>query len=218
MKNERPGLPIFLENTPSAICEQVLWLIKNSGINFQVKETPFSLDINIKKRFANLWNQSNRNPVSHQSASQLFSQLHETPDHTQDSDLLCQIDSLKGELEDALHQKNEASKGLLELDQAHRKLSKENKELLKRHEHVCSELKALKDEKESIAKERNSLSVALQSSNKDLEHSIEGFEKEAKFNKIELEKLTKFKAERDAELKAIKKVREKKQTTNEKRS
>ena len=89
----------------------------------------------------------------HQSASQLFSQLHETPDHTQDSDLLCQIDSLKGELD----QKNEASKGLLELDQAHRKLWKENKELLKRHEHVCSEVKVLKGEKESIIKESNCL-------------------------------------------------------------
>jgi hypothetical protein len=98
---------------------------------------------------------------------------------------------------------------LLELDQAHRKLWKENKELLNRHEHVCLELKVLKDEKESIVKERNSLSVALKSSNKDLEHSIEGFEKEAKFYKIELEKLTKFKAERDAELKAIKKAEKK---------
>ena len=113
MKNERPGLQIFLDNTPSAICEQVLWLIKNSGLNFQVKETPFSLDINIKKRFANLWNQSNGNPVSHQSVSRLFSQLHETPDHTQDSDLLCQIDSLKGELEDAVHQKNRPLKACL---------------------------------------------------------------------------------------------------------
>ena len=41
MKNERPGLPIFLDNTPGAIYEQVLWLIKNSALNVQVKETPF---------------------------------------------------------------------------------------------------------------------------------------------------------------------------------
>jgi hypothetical protein len=115
MKNERPRLQIFLDNTPSAICEQVLWLIKNSGLHFQVKETPFSLDINIKKRFANLWNQSNGNPVLHLSASRLFSQPHETPDQTQASELLCQIDSLKAELADALHHKIEVSKGLLEL-------------------------------------------------------------------------------------------------------
>ena len=69
MKNEHSGLPIFLENTPSVVCDQVLWLIKNSGLNFQVKETPFSLDIKLKKRFVNLWN--HRNPVSN------FSPQHE---------------------------------------------------------------------------------------------------------------------------------------------
>jgi hypothetical protein len=38
-----------------------------------------------------------------QSAPRLFSQLHENPDQTQDSELLCQIDLIKAELADALH-------------------------------------------------------------------------------------------------------------------
>ena len=115
-----------------------------------------------------------------------MSQLHETPDQTQDSDLLCQIDSLKGELEDALHQKKEASKGLLELHQAHRKLWKENKELLKRHEHVCLQLKVLKDEKESIVKERNSLSVALNPATNILNTAQKGLKKKQSFTKLNL--------------------------------
>ena len=100
-------------------------------------------------------NQSDANPVSHQSgSSHLFPQPYEPAEQTYDvrnmqrnSELLCQIDSLKAKLE-------EASKELLELDQSHRKLCKENKELLKRHEQVSSELKAVKGEKEKIVKAR----------------------------------------------------------------
>ena len=107
-------------------------------------------------------NQSDANPVSHQSgSSHLFPQPYEPAEQTYDvrnmqrnSELLCQIDSLKAKLEEALHHKNEASKELLELDQSHRKLCKENKELLKRHEQVSSELKAVKGEKEKIVKAR----------------------------------------------------------------
>ena len=69
MKYEKPGLPMFLENSPSVICDQVLWLIKNSGLNFQVKETPFSLDVKIKKRFTTFWNSNSSNPVYNQPAS-----------------------------------------------------------------------------------------------------------------------------------------------------
>ena len=46
---QHPGLPVFLKNTPSMICDQVLWLVKNSNLNFQLKETPYSLNLSIKK-------------------------------------------------------------------------------------------------------------------------------------------------------------------------
>ena len=96
----KAGLPIFLENRPSVMYEQVLWLIKNSGLNLQVRETPFSLDINLKKCYAKLWNQNNGNPVSSQPAHHLFSsQIHpaqETQDNLKDnSELLDQINLLK---------------------------------------------------------------------------------------------------------------------------
>ena len=169
MNTEQSGLPIFLENTPSVICDQVLWLIKNSGLNFQVKETPFSLDINLKKRFVNLWNQNYGNPVSNQSPPHVSPQHHHEPKHDiqqKNSELLCQINSMKANFEEVSRHKNEASQELFELDRAHRKLLKENKDLLKRHEQVCSEWKAVKKEKENIEKENNYLSVALKMSKK----------------------------------------------------
>ena len=69
MQQPRTGLPIFLENTPKVVCEQILFLIKNSDLNFQLKETPFSLDISLKKRFVNHWNQSSQN---HQSQNFVY--------------------------------------------------------------------------------------------------------------------------------------------------
>ena len=51
------------------------------------------------------------------------------------------------------------------LDMAHRKLSRENKELKAKHTKVCYKNKDLKNKTESAAKEMNILSVALRSCN-----------------------------------------------------
>ena len=212
MKNDQSGLPIFLENTPSVMCDQVLWLIKNSGLNFQIKETPFSLDINLKKRFANIWNHNYGNPVSNQLPPRVPPQNHHEPKHDfqqNNSEFLCRISSLEANLEEVCHHKNEASKELLELDKAHRKLVKENKDLLKKHEQVCSDLRVIKVGKESFEKEKSSLSVALKTSKKSFEESQESFMKERNLYKIELEKLNQFKLEKDAELKANRKAEKK---------
>ena len=219
MNTEQSGLPIFLENTPSVIWDQVLWLIKNSGLSFQVKETPFSLDINLKKRFANLWNHNYGNPVSNQSPPHVSPQHRQEPKHDiqqKNSELLCQINSLKANFEEVSRHKNEASQELFELDRAHRKLLKENKDLLKRHEQVCSELKVAKKEKENSEKEKNSLSVALKTSKKTFDESLGNFEKERNIYKVEIEKLNHFKLEKDAERKAVKKAEKKKRQKSKK--
>ena len=211
MKNEQPGLPTFFENTPSVICDQVLWLIKNSGLNFQIKETPFSLEINLKKRFANQWNQNIQSPPH------VFPQHHHETDIQQNnSEMLCQVNSLKANLDEASHHKNEAAKELFELDKVHRKLTKENKELSKKHEEVCSQLKVAKNEKEISEKGNNSLSVALKTCKKIFDESSGKFEKERHIYKLEIEKLNHLKLEKDAELKAIRKA-EKKQRQKSKK-
>ena len=221
MTAEQSGLPIFLENRPSVMCEQVLWLIKNSGLNFQVRETPFSLDINLKKCYTKLWNMNNRNPVSSQPAQHLFPSQNQPAPETQNdvkenSELLHQIELLKDRLKDAMHEKDEACEDLLKLDQAHRKLAKENKDLLKKHEQICSELKLVKSEKDNITKENNTLSVALTTSKHNIKTNHEQFEKERQRVQIELENLNKFKIEKDAEEKKNKKA-EKKSRQREKK-
>ena len=212
-ESKSPGLPIFLENAPNIICEQVLWLIKNSGLNFQVRETPFSLDINLKKRFTNLWKHNCGTPVSDQSAipSNLIPQTREHQDDTsaKDTELKIQIDTLNNKLEKEMEEKNEVCRGFLETEQAHKKLYKENKELLKKHEQVCFELKVVKHEKENALKESKTLSVALKSSKRNLENNVEEFEKERQKYLSELEKLTQFKIERDSELRIIRKAEKK---------
>lgn len=57
MQKPQPGAPLFLTNTPSMICDQVLWLVRHSGLNFELRGTPYSLNLKIKKRFAQQWNQ-----------------------------------------------------------------------------------------------------------------------------------------------------------------
>ena len=116
--------------------------------------------------------------------------------------------------------KDDACTDLLKLDQAHRKLAKENKELLKKHEQLCTEMKIVKGEKEQLSRENNALSVALKASKKDLKENLETFEKERKGLQIELVNLNKFKVEKEAEQKKIKKAekinrqRDKKQNTD----
>ena len=211
MKYEKPWLPIFLENSPSVISDQVLWLIKNSGLNFQVKETPFSLDVNIKNRFTNLWNSNRSNPVYNQPASSIYSP--QAPNHhdvnMEERDLQNQVNSLKAKLAQAVDEQNDACKELLDLDKAHRKLSTENKNLLNRHEKVCSDLKAVKVDKENALKEINSLSVALKTSKKNIDKHLENFEKERNWYNAELKNLNQYKIEKDSELKRVKKAEKK---------
>ena len=170
-----------------------MFLIKNSDLNFQLKETPFSLDISIKKRFVNHWNQSSQSnqnqnvvypgspqneTIFHPSAPHHNFQRNQTQDSSnllETSDLLKQIDSLKANYEEAVNDNEETHKNLLELDQKHKKLSKVNKELQKKHEKICSEMKILRNEKEIILRESNNLSVALKSNKKDSETNLKRF-------------------------------------------
>jgi hypothetical protein len=125
------------------------------------------------------------------------------------SESLHQIDLLKYKLVDALKDKDDACTDLLKLDQAHRKLAKENKELLKKHELFCTEMKIVKSEKEQLSRENNSLSVVLKASKKGLKENLKTFEKEKKGLQIELMNLNKFKVEKEAEQKKIKRAEKK---------
>ena len=119
-----------------------------------------------------------------------------SPQSIEVSDLLDKVETLKANLDVALREKTDAREDLFQTDQAHRKLCKENKELIKRHEQVCSEVKLLKVEKDTLAKETSSLSVALKANKKDLEQIVRSFEKERKLLKKSLRISSNSKKER----------------------
>jgi hypothetical protein len=50
--------PVFLNNSPSHICDQILYLVKNSNLNLELQETPFSLNLNLKTSIAQHWKQT----------------------------------------------------------------------------------------------------------------------------------------------------------------
>ena len=106
MQLPNSGMPIFLENSPQTICDQVLWLIKNSQLNFQARETPYSLSLSIKKRFAQRWDQSqfSPTPVSAQISPE---PIHETDklkphDFEQQREALTEIINNMKEVQDNL--------------------------------------------------------------------------------------------------------------------
>ena len=63
--------PAYLKNSPSIICDQVLYLVKNSNLNFELHETPFSLNLNLKKSFTHHWNKPN-----HSAKNNLYNETH----------------------------------------------------------------------------------------------------------------------------------------------
>ena len=216
------GPPLFLENNPPAICDQIVWLVKHSNLNFQMKETPFSLTINLKKRFANHWNHDNlykqhilKNPLQELlPGSQKTSQeLH--PDHlktktsVEKNELINEIHILKSSLDKATFENELTFKDLVEVEKEHKKLQKDYKDIQTKHEKVCLDLKHLKCQKEEILTLNNKLSVALKSSQKDLENKNKDVEAEFHQCKKELEKLKEFKQMKEEETKKLKKKEKK---------
>ena len=203
--------PVFLKNSPNVICDQILFLVKNSNLNFQLKETPFSLSINLKKCFAQHWNKSSV------AESNLFSQPHfpqdghdhvhqhqqqavPQPDQQRPADQLQshqelkqQHALLKKELEASIIDRKEISDDLKSLEKAHKKVVKEKREIEVKHEKVCLSLKDLRREKEDLSKNNSNLSVALQSSKKDLKDNVVHLESKIHNYQEEISNLTKFK-------------------------
>jgi hypothetical protein len=73
--------PLFLQNSPSGICDQILYLVKNSNLNFELHETPFSLNLNIKKSFAHHWNRQNQSAHQAEAAQAHVPQHDSNPVH-----------------------------------------------------------------------------------------------------------------------------------------
>ena len=225
MQQHQPGTPAFLDNSPNVICEQVLWLVKNSDLNFQVKETPFGLNLSIKKRFVKHCNNSG-------SSQQIFSstcpsqtqpyfqaaypnfrapqneqsQEASNTDHESNMENFVQLkksmDAIKEEKKDLEHD-------YTTVERAYNRLLEEHKELQLKHEKICSKVKTIQDEKDLILKDHNAIAVAFENSKQCLKDRTKSSEKELTKVKLELGKPLEFKAEKVAEEKKSKKAAKK---------
>ena len=90
------GLPMFQihHNSPSAICEQILLLVKNSNLNFELKETPFSFNLNLKKTLAqhrekeNIYKKTFPNPVLNQSEADVCPSFQNSQKKTPQAEII----------------------------------------------------------------------------------------------------------------------------------
>ena len=73
--------PTFLTNSPSTICDQILYLVKNSSLNFELHETPFSMNLKLKKSFAQHWKKAGQENLNHVPPQQYVSDPGHQPHH-----------------------------------------------------------------------------------------------------------------------------------------
>ena len=187
--------PIFLHNSPAIICEQILWLVKNSGLNFNIQETPFGLNLSIKKRFVNKWQEklnvsdTNVNVVS----------LELLKDLENKNIYITELENSLKAFSDELAKRNEVRDLDTSVSHKLKLCSDEKRTLQTKHEKTCAENKILIQDKETLSKDLNSASVALKSSRKDTKDVAHRYEKKVEALEDKIKVLEQFKSEKDAE-------------------
>ena len=199
----QPGLPVFVNNTPSGISEQILWLVKNSGLNFSVQETAFSLNIQLKKTFLNKWavndhgfNENAKYQNFPNNPSKEFIGELQAKDN--------QIDELVKSLEKQKSQTLEAQESLDAL--AANKLkafNDEKKSIQTKHEKLCADHKILKGENVDLMKDLNARNVALKSCKKESNDTAHKNQKKVENLEAKLKELVQFKITKESEEKEL---------------
>ena len=198
----QPGLPVFVSNSPSGISEQILWLVKNSGLNFSVQETAFSLNIQLKKTFLNKWGVNggiNENAryqnFTNNPSKEFFGELQAKDN---------QIDALVKSLEKQKAQTLEAQENLNAL--AANKLkafNDEKKAIQTKHEKLCADHKILKGENVDLMKDLNALNVALKSCKKESNDTAHKNQKKVENLEAKLKDHVQFKITKELEEKDL---------------
>ena len=180
----------------------ILKTIRSSPLNFALQETPYSIQITIRKSLRNGLNfeSSSFSSPQHDSSQTSLHKLQE-----ENSTLFSRCKSfekdyvqLKAELEDnvlEIETKNEGIRSLeSRIEILHDKLEAKEKQLIltnsklckvieeervfkKKHEAVCNEKKNLKSENEDLKSEVNNLKVALKTCRKEKKETDNRYEK-----------------------------------------
>ena len=137
---------------------------------------------------------------------------------TGQSDLKHKLEKKETELQLVLHEKKALENDFFKLEQAHKVLNQENRNLQKKHEKICSDVKVLRGEKALLTQEKSSLSVALKTAQKDLKDNSAELNKKLVEYKVVVEKLQLFKNTKIAEEKHLAKKSRKKLLENKKKT
>ena len=187
----QPGLPTYVNNSPSGICEQILWLIKNSDLNYSVQETAFSLNICLKKTFLNKWPGNNvpqTKDISHELevSDKHILNLEKTVDT-----LNKQVSDLNSKTDDIVTNKLKP-------------LNEEKRLLQVKHEKICANNKILKNENEIVRKELNAANVAVKTCKKETNDAHHNNNNKISGLEYKLRELLEFKATKESEEKELK--------------
>ena len=190
--------PVFVNNNPSGISEQIVWLVKNSGLNFSIQETAFSLNIQLKKTFLNQWtkteNVSNSN-FTNQAHQEVVHELHVKEK---------QIHDLEKALEEERTQTEKASENLAKSSANKVKaLNDEKKSIQIKHEKMCVDHKILKADNLELKKDLNALNVALKSSKKENNDNVHKNRKKVEDLEENVKELVEFKLLKESEEKDL---------------
>ena len=164
---EQPGL--LTNFSPSMICEQILWLVKNSNLNFNVQETPFSLNLRLKKSFVTKWPNAQENTNS--PIPQEFVKNLENKDKQ-----IYNLEHIVKDLKEQLAASNTKNEGCVNVTAKLKAIGDEKRHLQIKHEKMCADNKTLKNENESLKTDLKGVNIAIKTSqkeSKDASHRLE---------------------------------------------
>ena len=176
------------------MCDQIMWLVKHSNLNFNAQETPFSLNICLKKCFINKW------PSRVNDQAGIFSEQAQKVETEKDVQINVFEKTVKG-----LNDQIATLKSKIEDDEKIKVVSEnEEKRLLQiKHEKTCAENKALKNDNEAFRKDLNNTSVALKTSKKESKDASHRSEKKVENLEEKIRGLNEYKIVKESEDKEL---------------
>ena len=193
-------------------CAAILKCVINSGLDFHINQTPYSVHLSLRKKFSRT---SNKTPSTPPSTSPIpksehqDDRLHQELLYTRneyvrlynlyviENTAKCKIEEEYNRLLDKVNVKDTNNENI-------EVLKVENKQLNVKYEQKVHEVKQLKSDLENMNKERNTLSVALKVAKADVKAQSKQFDKKTlglEKKVVELSEYRKIKLAEEREVK-----------------
>lgn len=219
--------------TPQSSCDSILQLVRCSYLNFEIKETPFSLFLTIRKSF-------NKSFRVHQSQSSSFQEdnsvdllelaaeldmlksenqclkvKNRTLEEANDSltrnfeQEITEAENIKSELKDTVTRLDNLQTNFGNVECKLTNLRNEKKHLESKHLETLDKMKLLKSECAQLQKDNNAASIALRTTKKETKENNQRHQNAIKTYEEKMEELLAFKAADKSEIKKLKNEKKK---------